>query len=513
VVVSEPHTPGGMVEASGSSESIWMATAPKLDFPPLESDLRSDVCVIGAGIAGLTTAYLLARAGRDVTVVDLGRVGGQETPRTTAHLTHAIDDRYVRLERLHGVEGARLAAESQTAAIDRIEAIVRAEGIDCDFERLDGYLFLQPDDTPELLDEELEAARRAGLGEVERLDRAPLPSFDTGPCLRFPRQAQFHPLAYLGALCEAIGRDGGRIFGDTRVVELDSSDTVRVRTAAGREIAASAVVVATNSPISERFAVHAKQAPYRTYVIALETPTGAVPRGLYWDSGFPYHYVRLASMDSSEFLIVGGEDHKSGQADDEPERYGRIEAWARERFPEAGRIAYRWSGQVMEPADGLAFIGRMGGDNVYVVSGDSGQGMTHGTIAGMLISDQILGRENPWAELYDPGRVTIAALPKLLKENLNVAGRFAAWVTPGDRDAIPRGSGAVVRRGLAKIAVYRDEDGVFHERSAACTHLGCVVAWNPAESAWDCPCHGSRYDAYGRVTHGPAVRDLSPPED
>jgi glycine/D-amino acid oxidase-like deaminating enzyme/nitrite reductase/ring-hydroxylating ferredoxin subunit len=483
------------------------------EFPALESGLETEVCVIGAGIAGLTTAYLLAREGRKVAVVDLSRIGGQETPRTTAHLSNAIDDGIGEMERLHGEEGARLAVESHTAAIDRIESIVRDETIDCDFERVDGYLFAKPGDSPDSLDGELEAAHRLGLTDVERVGRAPIEAYDTGPALRFPRQAQFHPLRYLAALCRAIRRDGGRIYGHTRVVEVESGEGVRVRTAGGVEIAAEAVVVATNAPIHERFAVHTKQAPYRTYVVALEVPSRSLPLALFWDAGFPYHYVRIAHGDGLDFLMVGGEDHKTGQADDEIQRYEVLEAWTRERWPDSGRVAFRWSGQVMEPVDGVAFIGRMGGPNVYLVTGDSGQGITHGTIAGILIGDLVQGRENPWAGLYDPGRVTLGAASAFLKENLNVASQFAAWVSPGDSAEIAPGSGAVVRRGLAKVAVYRDEGGGLHERSAACTHLGCVVAWNPVERTWDCPCHGSRYDAYGRVTHGPAVNDLASLED
>lgn len=503
-----------MSDPLARTTSLWLATSPMPDFPPLDGDAEAEICVVGAGIAGLTTAYLLARAGRDVVVVDLGRVSGQETPRTTAHLSNAIDDRYVEIERLHDERGARLAAESHTAAIDRIEAIVAAEDIACDFERLDGWLFLQPDDDEDLLDAELEAARRAGVAGVERLERAPLPSFDTGPCLRFPRQGQFHPLRYLQGLCGAILRDGGRIHGRTRVVEVEAEDRVRVRTAEGHAVSAGSVVVATNAPISERLAIHGKQAPYRTYVVALEIPSGRVPRALYWDTGFPYHYVRLAPGDGrTELLIVGGEDHPTARVDDPFACYARLEAWTRERFPEAGRVANRWSGQVLEPADGLAFIGRMGGDNVYVATGDSGQGITHGTIAGMLISDLVLGRENPWVELYDPGRSALKAVPKLIRQGLGTVAGLAAWVTTGDPDAISPGTGAVVRRGLTKVAIYRDEEGVLHERSAACTHLGCVVAWNPAERTWDCPCHGSRFDARGCVTHAPAVTDLETIED
>jgi len=278
-------------------------------------------------------------------------------------------------------------------------------------------------------------------------------------------------------------------------------------------VSADALVVATNVPINDRVTLHTKQAPYMTYVIAARVPPGAVPPVLSWDTGDPYHYLRL----HGDLLIVGGEDHKSGQASDTPERYRRLEAWARERFPMMGAVEYAWSGQVMETQDYLAFIGPNPADhdNVYVVTGDSGMGITHGTIAGMLLSDLILGRANPWAKLYDPARVKLAAAADFARENSNVALQYADWLTGGDvasADEIRPGSGAIVRRGLEKIAVYRDPDGGLHQRNAACPHLGCVVHWNRAETTWDCPCHGSRFDRYGKVINGPANRDLAPAE-
>lgn len=504
-----------MKSDSGKTESVWMATAKLPREAPLRDDLHADVCVVGAGIAGLTTAYLLAREGRSVVVLDDGSIAGGETSRTTAHLSNAIDDRYDWIEKVHGEEGARLAAESHTAAIDRIESIVEAEKISCGFERLDGYLFNPPDGKKEDLEHELEAARRCGLRNVELLSRAPLDFFDTGPCLRFPRQGRFHPLRYLAGLVAAISRDGGKIFTSTHAAKVEEGPPARVLTAQGAAVTAGAVVVATNSPVHTVVAIHTKQAAYRSYVVAGTVPTSSIPDGLYWDTESPYHYVRLepTKEKGKELLIVGGEDHKTGQEEEPEERWGRLEAWARERFPMLGPIEFHWSGQVMETVDGLAFIGASPGQkDVYLATGDSGMGMTHGTIAGILLTDLILGRKNPWAGLYDPSRVSPRAVGEFAKENLDVAAQYAQHLTPGDASSasdIPPGSGAILRRGLKKIAAYRDNDGTLHELSAVCTHLGCVVAWNPAESSWDCPCHGSRFDPRGRVLNGPAIRDLS----
>jgi glycine/D-amino acid oxidase-like deaminating enzyme len=495
--------------ASSSTPSVWAATAKLPSYSPLTHDTAADVCVIGAGIAGLTTAYLLTEVGKTVVVVEDGAIGSGMTGVTTAHLVNALDDRYFELERYHGERGSRLAAESHTSAVDRIESIVTREHIACDFLRLDGYLFCAPEHDEAFLDRELAAVHRAGLHNVAKIRRAPL-TFDTGPCLRFPNQAQFHPLKYLAGLAAAIERSGGRIFAGTHATKIQGGKDATV-SAAGGTVKAGSIVVATNTPVNDLVVVHTKQAPYMTYVIGARVPRNSVPHALYWDTGDPYHYVRLQPMidPDHDLLIVGGEDHKTGQADDIEERHPRIERWSRERFPSMLEVTYRWAGQVMEPVDSLAFIGHnpLDSHNVYTVTGDSGNGMTHGTIAGMLITDLILGRNNPWATLYDPGRITLRAAGEYAKETANMAAQYTDWVTGGDvgsPEEIAPDSGAVIRRGAAKIAVYRDVTGALHERSAMCPHLGCVVAWNPVEKTWDCPCHGSRFDKFGEVLNGPA---------
>lgn len=483
-----------MKTESGSTTSIWMAGVDIPARPALTKNVTADVCIVGAGISGLTTAYMLACEGKSVVVLDDGPIAGGETSRTTAHLVNALDDRYFNLEKLHGEKGARLAAESHTAAISRVEAIVAKEKIACEFERLDGYLFVPPGESADVLDKELEAAHRVGLKKVELVERAPLNDFDTGPCLRFPEQAQFHPLLYMDALSKAIEKKGGLIFNKTRAEGFKGGPPCEVTTSKGHVVSCAAIVVATNSPVNDWVAIHTKQAAYRTYVVGMRVPKGSVTKALYWDTPEPYHYVRLQKELKHEVLIVGGEDHKTGQADDAGERFGRLEAWTRERFPSAGETEFRWSGQVMEPVDSLAFIGRNPGDkDIYVVTGDSGNGMTHGTIAGILITDLILGRKNDWESLYDPSRISLRASPLFAKENLNAVAQFGDYLTPGEVesvDEIARGSGAVVRFGLSKLAVYRDPKGDLHKRSAICPHLGCIVAWNSTEHTWIVPATG-----------------------
>ncbi len=508
-----------MKSDAGLNQSVWMATADTPDCPPLVRDEHADVCVVGAGIAGLTTAYLLLREGRTVVVIDDGPIAGGASARTTAHLSNAFDDRYYEVERLHGEEGARLVAESHTAAIDAIEAIVGEEGIECDFERCDGYLVVAPGRPVDELNVELEAARRAGLREVERVEHVPLDFHNFGPALRFPRQAQFHPLKYLSGLTQAILRRGGRVYAHTHATRVEGGERAHVETSGGAIIASDAVVVATNTPINDQLVIHTKQAPYRTYVVGARVPSASLPSLLLWDSLEDYHYVRVQrDVAGRDVLIVGGEDHKTGQADDFEKRYARLEEWVRMRFPMIEGFDFHWSGQVMEPVDYVAFIGRnpSDDDNIYIATGDSGNGMTHGTIAGLLLTDLICKRANPWEQLYDPSRITIRAAGEFAMENLNVAAQFADYATPGEvksTDDIAPGAGAIVRRGLKKIAAYRDENGMLHCYSAACTHLKCIVHWNGGEKTWDCPCHGSRFDKIdGRPINGPARHNLGPAE-
>jgi glycine/D-amino acid oxidase-like deaminating enzyme/nitrite reductase/ring-hydroxylating ferredoxin subunit len=493
---------------------LWWLDQPEPVTEKLSGDVRADVVVVGAGMAGLCVAYGLAKAGRRVAVVDEGPVGGGETGRSTAHIASALDDGWPELERLFGPAGARLAAASHRAAADFIERAVAEESIACGFFRVNGYLFNPPPDegTGQDLRAEMAAALRAGL-ETELVARAPL-AFDTGPAVRFGNQARMDPLAFVRGLAQAVRRRGGRIFTGSRAVEVAGGRPARVTVAEGWHMVADAVVVATNVPINDTVAVHGKQAPSRTYAIAARAEPGATADALYWDTAKPYHYARFQPMaDGAWTLIVGGEDHRTGTPAHGSERWARLEAWARARFPGMGAVVARWSGQVLEPVDGLGFIGHnpMDEDNVFIATGDSGNGITHGAIAGLLIPELILGRPAPWERLYDPARLSLKAVPAFADTNLHVAEHYAEWLTAGDvagvEDIAP-GSGAVLRSGLTKLAVYRDAEGRLYRRSAVCPHLKCIVAWNDAEHSWDCACHGSRFDRFGRVVNGPATGDL-----
>ena len=409
---------------SGFTDSSWFsALKGPLKFNKLTENLSTDIVVVGGGIAGMTTAYLLSQAGKRVALLDDGYIGSGETGRTTAHITHALDDRYYNLEKRHGREGSRLAAESHTVAINLIETVVNTEGINCDFERLDGYLFLDPTDDRESLDKELVAIHYAGIPDAKLMEQMTVLHRDIGPCICFPNQTQFQPLLYLAGLAKVFASKlKVNIFTETHAQEIKSDEGKgTVRTSDGFKITTPYIVLATNAPIVDKTSkIYDKQQPYRTYAIGAKIPRNSIPKGLYWDTGNqkskesvkPYHYVRTQKCqddDNYDLLIVGGEDHKTGSIKDKKQfekRFERLDNWTRNRFPVEGPLVYSWSGQVMEPADGLAFIGiNPGADkNIFIATGDSGNGITHGTIAGIILSDQILGKKNPWTGLYDPSR-------------------------------------------------------------------------------------------------------------
>lgn len=498
------------------SLSPWIASSNLPTYPPLHNDLETESCIIGGGVAGLCIAYRLCRENRKVAVLMQGTLADSETAHTTAHLTKVLDTRYFELEKLFGSHEMGLIAASHARAIDWIEEVAHEENIECEFHRLDGYLFASDGPSAKTLDDELDAARRAGL-EVVRLQEALPQVANAPPSLKFSNQGQFHPLKFLAGLARAIERMGGQIFCDTHVDQIEDGTHVVVAAESGDAVTAGSAVIASGSPFSNRVILQTKLAAYRTYAIAARLTPDSLPQGLYWDTDSPYHYVRMQNISTGNgkgmsYLIVGGEDHKTGQASDTDERYHRLEKWMRLNYPMTGEVEYRWSGQVLEPVDGLAYIGRNPGDeNVFVVTGTSGNGMTYGAISGLLISDLILGRSNPWSEIYKPSRITLGATKRFLEENLNVAARYMELITPGEVrsiEDIPPDSGAVLRQGMKKMAVYRDENGETHCFSAICPHLECIVHWNSAERSWDCPCHGSRFDRFGKVINGPAIKDL-----
>ncbi len=498
-----------------SSQSLWIATQEGSGFPSLKGNLAVDVAIVGGGITGLTAATLLKEAGLTVAVIEAGRLAEGVSGYTTAHLTEALDRSYETLIKDFGEDGARLAAESSRAALSAIEGLVGQGGIECGFTKLPAYQYTEDADRVPELEAERKAALSIGV-RVSLTHNVPLP-FTVAGALRFDNQAQFHPRRYLHALALAVPGGGSQVFENTRVMAIEDGDPCRVVTESAT-VTARDVIVATHGPFSNVL-LQTKVANYQSYVLALRLKTGEeAPLGLFWDTEDPYHYIRAQTTDKGPLLLVGGEDHKTGQDDNTVERFEALLEFARRRFKVAS-VQYRWSDQVVEPVDGLPFIGRgLASRHVYLATGYSGTGLTLGTLAAMLNTDLILGRENPYQDLYNPNRFKpVASIVDFVKENKDFPVHLVRDHLKGAEveslAGVARGEGRIVELSGAKTAVFRDEHGLLHAVSPVCTHLGCIVAFNGAEKTWDCPCHGSRFDKDGKVLCGPAIHPLPSRKD
>ncbi len=493
---------------------LWADTAPGTDYAPLESEVRADVVVVGGGIVGVTTALRLLEDGHDIALLERDRVVQGVTGRTTAKVTSLHGLVYDRLRETLETDAARQYGEANEAAIDEIADRVAESDIDCGFRRLPAYTYApSQEDRPDVR-REAEVADRLDLPASFVEDASLDLPYDTAGAVAFADQAQFDPRRYLLALTEQFAREGGRVYERTKVTDLDGGEPCRVGTDRG-SVRADDVVLATHFPIEDRGGFFARMRPKRSYVLAVRVED-EVPQGMYYQSSEPYRSLRPHRHEGEEYLLVGGENHKTGQAD-EQERYRRLAAFAREHF-DVRSIDYRWSTQDYTTTDRVPYVGRLGpaSDHVFVATGFGGWGMTNGTAAASMLAALVGGRDHRWADLYSPRRVTLSreSLRELVTENADTAGRFLrGWLRAADRrslaDLAP-GEGTVVREGTSPVAVSRDESGALRAVSAVCPHMKCVVGWNDAEGSWDCPCHGSRFEADGEVIDGPAVEALAP---
>jgi len=495
---------------------FWMDTAALPTYPTLARDEAVDVAVIGGGMTGLTAAYLLTLEGKSVAVLERERCAGIDTGHTSAHLTMVLDRKLTELASRFGRNHAQAAWDAGLAAIAQIDAIVRDLHIDCDFAWVPGYLHEPLGDSENGGAQSFreEAALAAELGfDVEFVADVP---FVGGPGIRVENQARFHPLKYLSRLAHAITDRGGMIFEHSAASAFgDRPLSVKAN---GHTIACQSIVLATHTPlVGNAGAVgsalfQTKLALYTSYVVAARVEKGRVPDALFWDTSDPYHYLRVEPQRDHDVVVFGGGDHKTGQANDTNGCFERLERTLMSVIGGA-EITHRWSGQVIETPDGLPYIGETA-PRQFAGTGYSGNGMTFGTLAAMMAADRLVGRKNPWSALFDPGRLALGAAWDYLAENKDypyylMRDRFAGGHARSTR-GVPRGEGRVVAIGGEKVAVYRDAGGNVTERSAVCTHMGCLVGWNAAEQTWDCPCHGSRFKTDGSVVAGPAESPLSP---
>jgi glycine/D-amino acid oxidase-like deaminating enzyme/nitrite reductase/ring-hydroxylating ferredoxin subunit len=488
-------------------DSIWTAGS-RAPRPALEGDQEADVAIVGGGIAGLTAAALLKAEGFSVALVEARRIGGGETSRTTAHFTLVRDSRFEQLRHTFGEAGIQQLATAGWASLNQVVQLIRQHELKCDFERLPGYLFTEREGERRALDAAAAAAAAAGV-PAERLDHAPLP-FATAGAVRYPLQAQLHPGRYLAGLAAAIEGEGVKLYEHSRAVAFEDGDPCVVTTEGGT-VRAKAVLVLTDVPVSSRVLMPARLLPYRTYVVAAEH-SPALP-GLFWDTDSPYHYLRSHRIDDRDWLIVGGEDHKVGEEQEPQGRFDRLENYVRERLHIA-EMEQHWSGQVQESPDGIPMIGKSPlARHLYVGTGFGGTGIMDGTLTGMILSGLIAGHAPEWAGIFSPTRIKAAGTGRVLSHGAGFTRHLVTdRVKPADGrelELLPPGEGRVMELSGEKLAVFRDESGAVHALSPVCPHLGCHVNWNSAERSWDCPCHGSRFDARGQVLHGPATQGLA----
>jgi glycine/D-amino acid oxidase-like deaminating enzyme/nitrite reductase/ring-hydroxylating ferredoxin subunit len=493
----------------------WSDTASIAEFPPIHADLRVDVAIIGGGITGITAAYLLKQAGATFALLERDSFASADTGCTTAHLTSVTDVRLHELVKNFGPDHALAVWDAGRAAIDQISDIINTNQIECEFATVPGFLHQPRTDGKEgeldRLKEDARIAAQLGI-EAKFVDQAPLVH---QPAVRFPNQAKFHPRKYLGSLLEAIRGEGCHLFERSPVDDI-KDDPLRIKVRSFN-IHCGHLLIATHVPLQGLLGTmsaslfQTKLAPYTSYAVGAKVASGLMPEACFWDTNDPYDYLRIDRGPEYDYAIYGGEDHKTGQESNPSERFESLEQKVVYLLPGA-KVEHRWSGQVIETADGLPYIGEAASGQ-FIATGFSGNGMTFGTLAAMMFCDHLAARKNPWRELFDVNRKAfLAGAWDYFKENKDypyylLKDRVARAGTKSTR-AIKRGEGRILDVNGSKVAVFRDVKGKLKKKSAICTHLGCLVRWNDAESTWDCPCHGSRFKPTGEVIAGPAETPL-----
>lgn len=493
-----------------NTQSLWLGHSRSTGFPSLDRDISADVAIVGGGITGVTTAMQLSRAGKKVALVEAGEIGSSATGGSTGNLYTTVDEHLYKLKEKWDEETVKTVVASRKASIDLIGKLVEEHHIDCQFFPRAWHLYATESspEQREIIEKEFEAARQAGLN-ARLVDTLPLP-FTITKVLAIEDQAQINPAAYVRGLARAVASDTCQFFENTHASDIDGKQGT-VQTRNGR-INADAIVLATHTPKG----VHMVQTGMtcgREYGLAARLDNGNYPEGIFWSVDQPKHSIRGADFGGERFLVVVGARHATGQEEHTAECYKRLEDFATSTFP-VESIAFRWSAQNYRSPDLLPYIGRsVAASNTYIATGYATDGLVYGTLAATLIANEITGTDNPWSDLYKPGRFTPAkSAEQFVKHNMEVAKEYASkLLSSGARqelDAVQPGQGKVVQAGGQKLAAYRNEQGQVMAVSATCTHMGCEVHWNDAERSWDCPCHGSRFRTDGEVVEGPAIAPL-----
>jgi glycine/D-amino acid oxidase-like deaminating enzyme/nitrite reductase/ring-hydroxylating ferredoxin subunit len=496
-------------------KSHWITRTKMPRFGKVTRDVKADVVIIGGGITGITAAYLLKKAGRSVALLERDRCALVDTGHTTAHLTYVTDARLSELVKTFGKDHAQAVWDAGQAALAQIDTLVNEEQIDCGFGRVPGYLnapWQKDVDKAEIerLKEDADLAAEMGF-DSHFLESVPLAK---RPGVRFANQAKFHPLRYLAGLLPRIARDGSHIFENSEVTEFQNEPLgVKVN---GHVVRCDYLVIATHVPLMGLTGLvsatlfQTKLASYSSYAVGAKAPKGSLPEAIFSDTDDPYHYLRIDRLPRHDYAIFGGEDHKTGQEADSEACVKRLKETLSSIVPTA-KVDASWTGQVIETPDGLPYIGEIV-ERQFVATGFAGNGMTFGTLGGMMAVDAVLGKKNPWRDLFDVNRKKLSSAWDYLKENVDypyyyLKGKLAA-AEGSKREDVERGEGKILKVDGQRVAAYRDQHGKMTMLSPVCTHMGCIVHWNQADSTWDCPCHGSRFQATGEILAGPAETPL-----
>lgn len=499
------------MQRDGMCTSLW-----QYSMPQYESTNKTipgtfyDIIIAGGGITGVSTALEFQKAGKKCLLLEAHSLGFGTTGGTTAHLNTIMDTPYNQIEKNFGEKNAQLVATITREAIKNVKHNLYRYNIQCGFEEQPAYLFSQDEKQTKELQEIAEASKKAGI-ELAYADEIPIP-IPFNNAIRIERQARFHPIEYLLAIATAFEDSGGVIVQNCRVTNVEDNEVVDVETTLGK-VQCKQFIYATHIPPGVNL-LHLRCAPYRSYAMAIRLKNDDYPNGLVYDLYEPYHYYRTQEVKGVKYLIAGGEDHKTAHEENTEACFLRLESYLR-KFFDIDVVAFKWSSQYYEPADGLPYIGHLPGHpgNIYVATGFGGNGMTYGNVAAIVLRDLILNGENEYTKLFSPNRIKpIAGFTKFVKENLDVAKELIGKILPVEELAeladLAYGEGRVVKYERHFVALYKDEQGKLHAINPTCTHMKCTVNWNTAEKTWDCPCHGARYDWEGKVLTGPAARDL-----
>jgi len=499
------------MKRDGFLESLWQAGMQSLISDKALPDKTADVIIVGGGITGITTGLQLQKAGKFCVILEAQNIGFGTTGGTTAHLNNFYDTPYYQIESDFGEKGAELAAQAARHALELINRNVQEYSIECGFKNLPGYLFAKNEEQADELKKIKESLIKYKVSCADT-DSIPV-DIPFVSAIKIDNQAQFNPAMYVYALAQEFQKAGGMIFQNCRVTDVTTEDEIVTASSTLGKVSGKNLVYATHIPPGVNI-LHFKCAPYRSYAIAFTLKSKNYPNAMAYDLNDPYHYYRSQEKDGVSYLIAGGEDHKTAHEPDTESRFEKLLTHVSKYFDVDG-VAYRWSSQYFEPADGLPYIGHLPGNapNIYTATGFGGNGMIYGTFSALLLSDIICGNQNEFASLFSPDRIKpVAEFSNMIKESSDVVGRFV-----GDRISVKEmeglhelanGEAKVVKYKDHKVALYKDEAGKVYATNPACPHVSCFVGWNNAEKSWDCPCHGSRFSYDGTLLTGPARKDL-----